>query len=69
MTEWEEGPKVFGTLRNEKERRQAIRPPRVGSWLFDYLPVMEWLLSGKAIRERVESIAEGDPNNSLGDFE
>ncbi|KAI8443812.1 hypothetical protein BY996DRAFT_6541526 [Phakopsora pachyrhizi] len=35
MMEWEEGPKIFGTLRNEKERRQAIRPSRVGSWLFD----------------------------------
>ncbi|KAI8443824.1 hypothetical protein BY996DRAFT_6500921 [Phakopsora pachyrhizi] len=56
MMEWEEGPKIFGTLRNEKERRQAIRPSSM----------TELRIQMAAIRERVESIAESQQWIELG---
>ncbi|KAI8443629.1 hypothetical protein BY996DRAFT_6502110 [Phakopsora pachyrhizi] len=56
MMEWEEGPKIFGTLRNEKERRQAICPSSM----------TELRIQMAAIWERVESIAESQQWIELG---
>ncbi|KAI8448234.1 hypothetical protein BY996DRAFT_6576205 [Phakopsora pachyrhizi] len=50
MKEWEEGPKIFGTLKNEKERRQ-LRIQMAINKDSDELVI--------AIQERVELIAEG----------